>query len=483
MSRQRLWLLFIALVLIVLSWVSIASARVGLEVRSLEQDGIPLLYLAPQRATSVPGVLVAHGYTGSKQLMLGYGHALAHAGYAAMLWDFDGHGANPTPIQRPELQENLDTALKALLKQPEVDPTRLALVGHSMGSGVVMQAGIQNPQQFAATVAISPTSASVTPQRPRNLQMQAGVWENRFVENAKGLLTKAGGANTNLTTGRGRELVTVPNAEHITILFNDVSHQATVRWLNATFNRESNRSYTDRRMGWYGLHLVGWLVLLAALAPFVTRPIPIAPTKRWRLKSWLGLLLSPLTATAGLYVLNQVLDVQDLGGIQVGGSVSLWFLIGGLTWLGLLSKIPRISWRRFWLGLALFSFLWVAFGAMAQLVWLQWWLIPQRLLLWLPLGIACLPWFLASEMAQQQTKLGGRILWYLGQSAIVISGFVLTLQTLPNLGFIFLLMPLFPLFFAIFSFVASQLKDVWIYAIGVSLFFGWVLAAGFPLVS
>lgn len=483
MSRQRLWLLCIALVLIVLSWVSIASARMGLEVRSLEQDGLPLLYLAPKQAKSIPGVLVAHGYTGSKQLMLGYGHALAYAGYAVMLWDFNGHGANPTHIKRSDLQENLEAAQVALLKQPEVDPGRLALVGHSMGSGVVMQAGIQSPQQFAATVAISPTKASVTPEKPRNLQLQVGIWENRFIENAKKLLTSAGGENTNLATGRGRELVTVSNAEHITILFNDESHQATVRWLNKTFNRESNRSYTDRRMGWYGLHLVGWLMVLAALAPFVARPVAIAYTQKLRLKFWLGLLLSPIAAIFGLVLLNPAFDVQDLGGIQVGGAVSLWFLVAGVTWLGFLKKLPRITWRRVWLGLALFSFLWVAFGAMAQLVWLQWWLIPQRFLLWLPMGIACLPWFLASEIVQQPAKLGDRLLWWLGQSVVVIAGFVLTLQFLPNLGFMFLLMPLFPLFFAIFSFVAHQLKDAWIYAIGVSLFFGWVLAAGFPLVG
>jgi dienelactone hydrolase len=111
-----------------------------LEVRSFQKEGIPLLYLAPQGASAVPGVLVAHGFAGSKQLMLGYGHVLAHAGYAVMLWDFDGHGANGTRLQRYELQQNLDVALQALLEQPQVDPTRLALLGHSMGSGIVMNA-------------------------------------------------------------------------------------------------------------------------------------------------------------------------------------------------------------------------------------------------------------------------------------------------------------------------------------------------------
>src|SRR3712207_5687642 len=104
--------------------------------------------------SEIPGVLVAHGFAGSKQLMLGYGHVLAHAGYAVMLWDFDGHGANGAGLQRYELQQNLDVALQTLLEQPQVNSGRLALLGHSMGSGIVMNAGIRNPDRFAATVAV-----------------------------------------------------------------------------------------------------------------------------------------------------------------------------------------------------------------------------------------------------------------------------------------------------------------------------------------
>ncbi|HEY9895052.1 MAG TPA: alpha/beta fold hydrolase, partial [Candidatus Sericytochromatia bacterium] len=279
LNYKRLGLLIIAILLVVSSWLGIALARSGLEVRSFQKEGIPLLYLVPQRAKAVPGVLVAHGFAGSKQLMLGYGHVLAHAGYAVMLWDFDGHGANGTRLQRYELQQNLDVALQALLEQPQVDPDRLALLGHSMGSGIVMNAGIRERvseadgrYRFAATVAVSPTGANVTPQSPRNLQLQAGSGEGRFVSNAERLLAQAGGENTNLAAGQGRSLVVIPGVEHITILFSDGSHEAALRWLDATFSRTNGSQYVDRRMAWYGLHLLGWLVGLAAIAPLLTQP-------------------------------------------------------------------------------------------------------------------------------------------------------------------------------------------------------------------
>lgn len=480
LKPKRLGLLILAILLIVSSWLGIVAARTDLDLRLLKQDGIPLLYLAPQQAKAVPGILIAHGFAGSKQLMLGYGHVLAHAGYAVMLWDFDGHGANPTRLQWYELQQNLDVALQALLEQPEIDPTHLALLGHSMGSGIVMTAGARDGDRFAATIAVSPTGAALTPQSPRNLQLQAGSGEGRFISNAKKLLVEAGGANSNLAQGEGRELVIVPNVEHITILFSNGSHQAALRWLDATFGRTHNSHYVDYRIAWYGLHLLGWLIGLAAIAPLIAEKdcvaVQVAPVRQWA-----GLVVASMTAVAGLVLLSQKMALQDLGGVQVGGAVGVWFLIAGLAWLGVIARLPRPTFRSIGSGIVLFALLWVAFGAMAQVVWLQWWLIPLRLKLWLPLALACLPWFLASGIVQQNIGVGKRVLWWLGQSAILIGGFVLTLNFLPQLGFMFLLLPLFPPLMGILSLVAGLLNQSWVYAIGSALFFGWLLAAGFPL--
>lgn len=479
LNHRRFVLLIGAIILIILSWWGVVASRPGLVVRSLMDDQVPLLYLAPA-SDQAPGVLVAHGFAGSKQLMLAYGHVFAHAGYAVMLWDFDGHGANPNSLQRFDLQQNLSVALEALLKQPEVDPARLALLGHSMGSGVVMTAGLTNPDRFAATIAISPTGADVSPQAPRNLQLQAGSWEGAFVRNAERLLAEAGGPNANFAAGTARKLIIVPHVEHITILFSDTSHQAARQWLDATFNHTHSSRYVDRRMVWYGFHLLGWLLLLTVVAPSLTSqrtakltiPLP---------RQVGGLLLAPLVATGGLALLAQYVNVQALGSIQVGGAVAAWFLLAGVGWLGSLARLARPTGRTLGLGVAVFAILWIAFGAMAQVVWLQWWLIPVRFRLWLPLAIACLPWFLASGMVQQGVGTSTRIAWWLGQSVGLIGGFLLTLQLLPQLGFIVLLLPLFPPLIGILSWVAGLIKDAWIYAIASALFFGWILAAGFPL--
>ena len=90
MIRKRLFLampygkplrVYASLLLIALSWWGVAAARSSLVMRNLESEGMPMLYVAPRNTQKIPGVLIAHGYAGSKQLMLGYAHVLAHAGY------------------------------------------------------------------------------------------------------------------------------------------------------------------------------------------------------------------------------------------------------------------------------------------------------------------------------------------------------------------------------------------------------------------
>lgn len=490
MNRQRFLIFVSAIILIAISWLGIIKARSGLVVRTLMVDDIPMIFMAPENGDPHPGVLIAHGFAGSKQLMLGYGHTFAQAGYASLLWDFSGHGANSAPLNMETLQPDLNVAYQALIEQPEVDPERLAILGHSMGSSAVMTASIEERDRFNATIAVSPTRAEVTSERPANLQLQAGSGEGQFVDSARKLLQTAGGENQNLAEGKGRTLVVVPKVEHITILFSDVSHQSALQWLNQTFNQFNISNYLDRRMGWYGLHLIGGLMAIAAIIPiFMTSAVRNINLQPWQ--NWGGLLAAPLVATAGVRLLSQGLELENLGGLKVGGALGIWLLLGGLAWLGVQGLWPLSarwyaqapSLKSLGIGGLAFVLLWFAFGAMAQVVWLQWWLIPARLELWPILSLVCLPWFLASGIAQQGVGIGRRIVWWLGQNIVLIGGLILTISLVPQLGFIFLLLPIFPIVFGILSFVAAQVKDAWSYAVGGALFFGWTLAAAFPLVS
>ena len=480
MKPTRILILIIALILIAVSWWQVATAPRGLVVRQLNRDGVPMLYLAPAGADEAPGVLVAHGFAGSRQLMLGYGYTLAHAGYAVLLWDFAGHGANPQPLAPDSLQAAVDAAYGVMIEQPEVDPGRLALLGHSMGSGAVMTAAIRDPERYVATIAVSPTSADVTPDAPRNLLLQAGNLEEGFVGNAQMLLAQAGGTSDDFGGGRARRLTVIPFAEHISILFRGQSHRAALDWLANAFAEPRVTAYVDRRIIWYGLSLLGWLLALIALAPVLRPAVPEqAPGSRWL--SWVALPISALIASGMLALLNPGVALASFGGLMVGGAVGLWFLVAGLIWLPSIRSLRRPSLADLAWGVGVFAVLTLAFGVMAYYVWLPWWLNLPRLARWPLLAMACLPWFLAAGMAQRGAGTGVRLLWWLVQSVAVTGGLFLALLLAPSLGFLLILLPLMPLILGIVAVAGAASGRAWAYGVGGALFIGWIIAAVFPL--
>ncbi len=541
------------LVLIVLAWWQITEPARDLTIRRNrmgETDGLPVTYVVHPDAASagdLPGVLIAHGFGSTRKIMLGYAYTLAYAGYGVVLWDFDGHGTNAGALDdsRNVLQDDVDAALAYLTRQQEVDPDRLAIVGHSMGSGAAMAAGIRLPETFDAVVAISPTSAAVTETLPRNLLLQAGTWEPRFLENGRDLLDRAGGARSSaqdFADGTARALLEVPRREHITILFDRRSQHTLLRWLEATFGRSAvgrsgvGRSgagpageagpdwstaaieygagmdpYRDRRGLFYGLHVIGWMLLALAAAPLIRRGRPAAlrsdgdgktesaddaggvddargvadPDKqvhpRRRRLWWAWMVAGPFAATGILALLATFLPITRLGGMLVGGAVALWFGNLGAIWLAGGTRLRLPTGRSLLLGLGLFAFLWVAVGVMTQEVALQWLLIPYRLARWPILALLCLPWLLAAGVCQAGRTRAGRAAIYLAQTAAIVGALGLAGVTVSGLFIVVLVLPVLPVVFLILSVAAAILDDPWAYALGAAPFFGWMLVSVFPL--
>lgn len=116
-----------------------------------------------------PAVVLAHGYVDpagytNGQTMLRERDYLARKGYIALHIDYRNHAQSS---KDPKAEGNLrlgyteDTinAALALQKDSRVDPDRIALVGRSMGGGVVYNALVVKPGLFKAAVAYAPVSS------------------------------------------------------------------------------------------------------------------------------------------------------------------------------------------------------------------------------------------------------------------------------------------------------------------------------------
>ena len=84
-----------------------------------------------------PGIVLCHGYSGIRNLILpDYAKLFVEAGYVALSFDYRGFGGSEGPKWRIMALEQIDdirNAITFLAAQPEVDPDRIGVWGTSNG--------------------------------------------------------------------------------------------------------------------------------------------------------------------------------------------------------------------------------------------------------------------------------------------------------------------------------------------------------------
>jgi dienelactone hydrolase len=490
----------------------VVTADDGLRRTALVVDELPVMLLEPATsdADDAVGIVVAHGFAGSRSLMRSWGLALARNGYVVALPDLAGHGANPRALdRRGEADAHLTEVLRAvevLVEQGGVPPDRIGLLGHSMGSGAVLRAGIAAPQRVAAVVAVSPTDAAVTPTRPRELLLLAGSLEGAFVANAEDLLARAGGATGepgDAPTARDLQIIT--GVEHVSILFSPTAHAASIAWLDAAFDRSSPGRDGPALVGWWAVFLAGSLTVWRAGAPsllgaavgsraLVARPRDIVSRHGRTSTGWtstrrdlLGASLGALSATAVLAIVGLVAPIGALGGMAVGPVLALWFGLAGAVWWLIGARPGRLTWADAVGGAVLLGVLVLAFGLLAPAVWLPWFPILGRAVFIPPLAAAIVPWTVMVTAGLRDRRGWAAVGWWAVTSAIMVIGIATAAVSVPGIGFVLLLLPLLPPLLALIVAVTTPwtraVGTAWAPGLAAAVFLGWTMAVLFPLTS
>ena len=93
------WIAAIAgLLAIGLALWRLEGAAGGLALRDIRIGPHPAMLVEPL-GEPAPTVVIAHGFAGSRQLMLPFVTTLGRAGYRVIAFDFPGHGRNPLPLR------------------------------------------------------------------------------------------------------------------------------------------------------------------------------------------------------------------------------------------------------------------------------------------------------------------------------------------------------------------------------------------------
>lgn len=483
------------------------ATTAGLRIEAVRIGETPATVYRPSSGEPGPVVVIAHGFAGSQRLMQPFAVTFARNGYTAVTFDFLGHGRNPRPLTGSITEP--DGATRALIEQTasvtafarRLGDGRLAVLGHSMASDIVVRVAQADPG-IAATIAVSMFSPVVTPTSPRDLLVLVGDWEDGLKREALrvvGQVAAPAAARERVTygtfaDGTARRTAFADGVEHIGVLYSRESMDEALSWLDASFTRppEIDR-YLDARGPWIMLLLAGIVLLgkpLSKLLPVVSAQ-PTGAGLGWR-AAW--------PAVAGPAIATPVIlrfIPTDFLPVVVGDYLAAHFalyglLVGfGLWWVrspgartdaavsnwpvGLLIASLMVGvYGLLGLGFAIDAFV-TSFAASAE-----------RIPLILAMLVGTLSYFLTNDWLTRGQG-AGRGLHAASQIAFLVSLALAVALDLQRLFFLLVIVPAIVLFLVIGSLFSNwaygRTGHPFVAALGNAVLFAWALGVTFPMLA
>jgi dienelactone hydrolase len=472
-------------------------------------DGIPATLYLPEEAEDdgglpaprpegerPPVVVMGHGYSADRASMSGLARSLAEAGYAVLSFDFRGHGSNTHRFQG-DLRDDVEAAVDWVQTSPYVDGEELAVLGHSMGAGAVLD--------FASLDA-----------RPKAVVPLSGGWVvNDAVVPANTLFLVASGDPGRIhdrqedlaedLEAAGGSVVEeeIGGTDHITVLRDDDTVAAITGFLDPLFGVDRPDGDTpgivDPRYGTALLYLIVALGLVTMLGSVVGRVAPPGPPADVPAPAWAGfalvagalLLTTPLLAVGGWdplplgagqpIVLHLGLAAAVLWGLralagrgQVPEPVAGW--LGQRPWLALRPAG--------WFGLAAAGAVVVLLVPLAP-VFHRLVPTPPRAVYWVALSAVCLPFFAAYHaLVRARSEWWGVALGALGRVVLLLVLLVgLAIGALPSV--ISLVIPLLVLQYVLLELFAAPCwaasRNTTVLAVVDAVIIGWMAVVLTPV--
>lgn len=493
MGLIRLAVLLLALAGAALSVWRLEAGRSGLIVTPLTVGTTPATVWRLPGDAPAPVIVIAHGFAGSRPLMDSIAMTLARAGYIAVSYDLMGHGRNPVPMSGDVTRIDGTTTLlmDELARVPDVAMTlpgavgRLALVGHSMASDIVVRQAIRDPR-VQAVVALSMFSGAVTADQPRNLLVIAGEWEGFLSAEALRALRLADPAASlgqTLTNAKGaRRALAAPQVEHVGILFSGTMLAEMQGWLNTVFARDMAPPI-QRRGGWIALLLVSVVAMAWPLAGFLCRWRAAEPPLRVGRGMFALAVLGPAIATP---LLLWPFDTRFLP-VLVADYLSLHLALYGILGLGILAGAGGL--RRMapvvpLLALPVMAFAIVIFGGVLDRTFASFVPVAGRIPVVAAMALGAVPFMLADGALTE----GGRApLWrvlVVRAAALASLGAAVALDV-ERLFFLLMILPVILIFFLLFGTLGGWVgRATWrpgVAGIALGVFLGWALGVTFPM--
>jgi len=444
-----------------------------------------MLWTPPVEMPGAPVVVVAHGFAGSQQMMAPIARDLAFAGFPVLTFDFLGHGRHPLPLSGDVTVIEGTTALlvnqtaevaEAAMRLSGVN--RVALVGHSMATDVVIRAA-QRLDDVPAVVAISMYSDAVTPAFPPRLLVVSGAYEGRLREVALNALRQiapdAGEAETVTADGVARRVVAAPGVEHVGVLYSPLTLNETRGWIAGAANVAP---FETPRPDW------PWRLAILTALVLLFRPATAALPRRDR-SDGLALRGGELAAVLAVPILPAAVAALALTwsptGIAGFASLSAFFAVWGGIQLALLWRFgarpvpPMVGGMALLIvGALAFALVLDRYGAAFIPVGPRW--AEMAVLL-----VGAVPFMAADALIAHRAPV-----WHRGLARLVLLVVLASVMIADpvRLGTMFTILPVLALFWVVFGSMARWVawrQGAETAALPMALILAWSIAASTPM--
>ncbi|MEL7027173.1 MAG: alpha/beta fold hydrolase [Pseudomonadota bacterium] len=452
-------------------WV-LESARAGLTYEKFNVGLTPVTKISD--GSDGPVVVMAHGFAGSQQMMLGYADVLAQSGYTVYTFDFEGHGRNPVPMSGDVTSEDGTTRLLVDQTRSVIDavhrpPQPIALVGHSMATDILVRVALQS-EGIGPLVLLATFSGAVTPQAPENMLMITGAWEPRLQGFASDAVAQA-------APGVTREAIVAPAVEHVAILHSRFGRESALDWLDQFYDRQS--ATLVPQTGWALLVLLAAItVLFAPLARLFPLRIDRSPALTRR-----GFALAVAVPALGAPLIAWPVETSVLP-VLVADYLAVHLLVYGLAQAAIQVYLRGKPRAPNLLGTALLL-VWTigVFGFVLDRYGANFWPTSERFGIIAALALGAVPFMLADSWLVYGARFWRRVA---ARAGFLMSLALAVAFDFEGLFFILLIAPVIVLFYLSIGAMgraAAQRFGPISAGLALGLTLAWALGVSFPLFS
>src|SRR6266566_4549600 len=453
---------------------------------------VPVLEMRPASGETALVAIIAHGFSGSKDLMTGFGVELARAGITTYLFDFPGHGESPVPLANnifsgQTAQDNINTVGEVVnyvrMHNSATNHPNIILLGHSMGSAAVGDYSMAHPDSdIVSTILVSPVGQEQpTLTQPKNLLMLAGQNDIPFtIENSARLLQLGCGFSQSQklpaecgkpSDETGRRAVILAGLNHITILNASSTFEEMLNWLQRAYPQtvDTGHMQSNIRLFWLLLGVVGVLLAMFPLSSLTLDLFDLYGTPRpFRGQDVVFFDLCAIVGIAVAIAIQyawrpfgfiHVLLVDYISGYFFFIAVVLALLVYIVRGM---APIPyfRQPIKQILLGVLLWFFLYITLGQLVTFAWQRITFTLPRLWRFVMIFILIWPLFLLDEginRGYQEQGMIRAIAASLAFKLLLILGLLVAILITPGLGFLSIILPVLVLIFLLLAAFGTQI--------------------------